>query len=84
MIGNGDKINLWLDNWLGASLVSIMNIDPKNSSKHFNLCMVLRNLMIGLPPFGELVSLPLIPLCYGGLHIRSCALTNTYSLVAAL
>lgn len=30
MIGNGDKINLWLDNWLGVSLASIMNIDPNN------------------------------------------------------
>jgi len=32
VIGNGGKINLWLDNWLGAYLVSIMNIAPSNFS----------------------------------------------------
>lgn len=26
LIGNGEHINLWLDNWLGTPLVSIFNI----------------------------------------------------------
>ena len=27
-VGNGEKINLWLDNWLGAPIVSILNAPP--------------------------------------------------------
>ena len=28
IIGNGEKINLWLDNWMGSSLVSTLNTPP--------------------------------------------------------
>ena len=51
MIGNGDKINLWLDNWLGASLASIMNIDPnKFSSLTSKLSSVIDDGRWRLPP----------------------------------
>jgi hypothetical protein len=28
IIGNGEKKNLWLDNWMGATLISILNSTP--------------------------------------------------------
>jgi len=28
IIGNGEKINLWLNNWMGVSLVSALNSPP--------------------------------------------------------
>jgi len=28
IVGNGEKINLWLDNWLGAPIVSILDAPP--------------------------------------------------------
>jgi hypothetical protein len=29
IIGNGDSIHLWLDNWMGVSLVSFLELPPQ-------------------------------------------------------
>ena len=42
LIGNGEKINLWLDNWLGSSLVSVFNINP---AARKSLCSTLSSVL---------------------------------------
>jgi len=51
LIGNGERINLWLDNWLGASLVSILNINSDAfSSLSIKLSSVIDAGRWRLPP----------------------------------
>jgi len=43
LIGNGDLINFWLDNWLGTPLVDIFDIQ---ASSHRQLSTLLSTIII--------------------------------------
>jgi len=52
VIGDGEDIHLWLDNWLGESLVSLLNIHTRTfPSLHAKLTSVIVNGKWQLPSF---------------------------------
>jgi hypothetical protein len=57
LIGNGESINLWLDNWFGTPLASVLNLTTTSSSS-MKLSSVIVDGHWRLPPI--LLSHPLV------------------------
>jgi ribonuclease HI len=78
VVGTGEKIHFWTDNWLGDPLVDILQIEP---SVHINftglLCDVISNAAWNLPD--EVSSIPDVASRLAGITLPSSALPDLFS-----